>query len=77
MIRGCIFDLDGTLLNTLGALTYTTNLVMKYFGLRRIDEAHIRQFVGDGYKLLMERSLRFAGDETLEHYEESLTDYTE
>lgn len=77
MIRGCIFDLDGTLLNTLGALTYTTNLVMEYFGLRRIDEAHIRQFVGDGYKLLMERSLRFAGDETLEHYEESLTVYTD
>ncbi len=77
MIRGCIFDLDGTLLNTLGALTYTTNLVMEHFGLRRIDEAHIRRFVGDGYKLLMERSLKYAGDETLVHYEESLTVYTE
>ena len=28
MIRCCIFDLDGTLLNTLDALTYTTNLTL-------------------------------------------------
>ena len=28
MIRCCIFDLDGTLLNTLKALTLTVNLAM-------------------------------------------------
>jgi phosphoglycolate phosphatase len=75
MMKGCIFDLDGTLLNTLAALEYTTNLVMDYFGLRHLDEAHIRQFVGDGYKVLMEKALRYAGDEKLGHYEESLTVY--
>ncbi len=77
MIRCCIFDLDGTLLNTLKALTYTTNLTMERFGYGAIDEAHIRQFVGDGYKLLMERALRYCGDEALVHYEESLELYTE
>ncbi len=77
MIRCCIFDLDGTLLNTLDALTYTTNRVMEQFGLGPVDEAHIRQFVGDGYQLLMERALRFCGDEALTHYEESLQVYTE
>ncbi len=77
MVRGCIFDLDGTLLDTLKALAYTTNLVMDHFGYGHIDEPHIRRFVGDGYKLLMERALRYAGDETLEHYEESLTVYME
>lgn len=77
MIKGCIFDLDGTLLNTIYALMYTTNQVLDHFGLRPVDEAHMKQFVGDGYKKQMERSLRFAGDETLEHYEESLPLYTE
>lgn len=77
MVRCCIFDLDGTLLNTLKALTFTTNLVMKHFGYKEIDEEHIKKFVGDGYKLLMERALRFSGDEKLEHYEESLEVYTE
>lgn len=76
MIRCCIFDLDGTLLNTLKALTLTTNLVMKHFGYGEVDEAHIKKFVGDGYKLLMERALRYCGDEKLEHYEESLILYT-
>lgn len=77
MIRCCIFDLDGTLLNTLEALTYTTNLTLEHFGLPGVDEAHIREFVGDGYKLLMERALKYSGDEKLEHYEESLKVYTE
>ncbi len=77
MIRCCIFDLDGTLLNTLKALTYTTNLVLAHFGFGPVDEAHIKQFVGDGYKKLMERALLYSGDSGLEHYEESLTVYME
>ena len=48
MIRCCIFDLDGTLLNTLDALTYTTNLTLKEFGYGPVDPEHIKQFVGDG-----------------------------
>lgn len=33
MYRLCIFDLDGTLLNTVYALTYVTNLTLDAFGL--------------------------------------------
>ncbi len=77
MIQCSIFDLDGTLLNTLEALTRTTNLVMEHYGYGLVDEEHIKQFVGDGYKLLMERALRYCGDEKLEHYEESLELYTQ
>lgn len=77
MITCCIFDLDGTLLNTLEALTYTTNLTLAHFGYPPLDEAHIRQFVGDGYKLLMERALRYSGDMELNCYEESLQVYTD
>ena len=77
MIRCCIFDLDGTLLNTLKALTYTTNLALAELGCRPVDEGHIKQFVGDGYKKQMERALRYAGDEKLEHLEEILPLYQE
>lgn len=76
MIRYCVFDLDGTLLDTLKALTLTTNLTLEHFGYEPVDETHIKQFVGDGYKMLMERALRYSGDEKLEHYEESLEVYT-
>lgn len=77
MIRCCIFDLDGTLLNTLEALTYITNLTLEHFGYKPVDEAHIKTFVGDGYKMLVERALKFSGDVELEHYQEALTVYME
>lgn len=77
MIRCCIFDLDGTLLNTLDALTYVTNLTLEHFGYEPAEPEHIRRFVGDGYRKLLERALRYRGDENLEHYEESLTVYME
>lgn len=77
MIKCCIFDLDGTLLDTLKALTYTTNLVMEHFGLGPVDEEHMKNFVGDGYKMQLERALRFGGDEELKYLQESFPVYTE
>lgn len=52
-----IFDLDGTLLNTLEDLTDSTNFALKHFEYkeRTIDE--IRQFVGNGVAKLIERAL--------------------
>ena len=73
----CIFDLDGTLLNTIHALTYTTNQVLGRLGLAQVDEAHMKVFVGNGYKKQMERSLLYAGDKELKHFEESLSIYKE
>ena len=75
MIRCCIFDLDGTLLNTLDALTYTTNLTLKEFGYGPVDPEHIKQFVGDGYRMQVKRALQYSGDRELLHYEEALSAY--
>lgn len=77
MIRCCIFDLDGTLLNTVQALTYTSNLLLEHFGYPPVDEAHIMKFVGDGYQCQIERLLRYRGDGDLLHYEEALKLYVE
>lgn len=77
MYRLCMFDLDGTLLNTIGALTYTTNQTLAVFGLRPIVPEETKRIVGDGYRKQMERALRLAGDEGLSHYEESLPIYME
>lgn len=76
MIRCCIFDLDGTLLDTLKALTYTTNLVLEYFGLGPVDEEHMKCFVGDGYQMQLRRALRHCGDEDDGHLQESFPLYT-
>lgn len=75
MYRCCIFDLDGTLLNTIGSLTYAVNGMLKHFGYPAVAEAQVKKFVGDGYEKLVERSLKFSGDEELLHYKEALTVY--
>ena len=72
----CIFDLDGTIINTIHSLTYTTNLVMKQCGLEtKLTEAQMKKIVGDGYRKQMERSLLACGDYNLSHYEDALRIY--
>lgn len=72
-----IFDLDGTLVNSIYALTYCTNRALKRFGLGPLPEEAMMTIVGDGYKKQMERSLLAAGDTKLTHYEEILPVYLE
>ncbi len=51
-----IFDLDGTLLDTLGDLHTSVNFALRKFGFpeRSVDE--VRSFIGNGVVKLMERS---------------------
>jgi len=55
--QAVIFDLDGTLLNTLGDLRAATNHALAVRGLapRSMDE--IRRFVGNGIRLLICRAM--------------------
>lgn len=54
-----IFDLDGTLLNTLDDLAASTNYALRIHGMpeRSVDE--VRSFVGNGVRKLMERAVPF------------------
>lgn len=57
MYNTYIFDLDGTLLSTLGDLAASCNYALRTNGMpeRTVDE--VRQFVGNGVKKLMERAI--------------------
>lgn len=77
MYKCCIFDLDGTIINTLHSLERSISLTMGHFGYGPVDGAHTRIFVGDGFKKLVERALIYSGDEKLVHYEEALFIYNE
>ena len=72
-----VFDLDGTLVNSIHALTYCTNLALKQFQLGPLTEEQMMRIVGDGYKMQMRRSLLAGGDAGLVHYEEILAVYME
>ena len=56
-IKACIFDLDGTLLNTLKTITYYVNEALTRAGAKTISEDTCRVLVGKGARNLLERLL--------------------
>ena len=85
MYKAVIFDLDGTLLDTLRDLYNSVNHALRTFGFpeRTIDE--VRRFIGNGVKKLMERSTPEGTDEETNakcldcfraHYLEHMADNT-
>ena len=52
-----IFDLDGTLLNTIADLAAATNQALQYYGYPIHDTDAYRFFVGNGINKLFERAL--------------------
>ena len=62
MIKACIFDLDGTLTDTIESLTYSVGETLKEMGLSAITKEQCQSFVGNGARVLLEKSIRAAGD---------------
>lgn len=56
MIKLIIFDLDGTLLNTIADLTDSTNYVLRKFGFPEHSEEKYKYFVGNGIETLIRRA---------------------
>ena len=52
-----IFDLDGTLLDTLQDLADSVNHALRQYGMPEHSLDDIRRFVGNGVRLLMERAV--------------------
>ena len=57
MKRLLIFDLDGTLLNTIGGIGSACNEMLDHFGLPTWELSDYERFVGDGSRMLIKRSL--------------------
>ena len=75
MYTACIFDLDGTLTDTLDSLEYSVNETMKEIGMQPITREQCRAFVGNGAKVLIEKALQASGDTGLAHYGEAFLAY--
>lgn len=75
MYKACIFDLDGTLTDTLESLTYSVNETLKELHLSSITSKQCKSFVGSGARCLIERALQASGDEKLVHIEEAMETY--
>ena len=62
MKTGILWDLDGTLLDTLEDLADAVNFALRQFGYPERSIEEIRCFVGNGARRLIERSVPAGGD---------------
>jgi phosphoglycolate phosphatase len=60
-IKCAVFDLDGTLLNTIKTINYYLNFALSEYGLASVSEQDTMSFVGDGAVKLIERALKSVG----------------
>lgn len=75
MYKACIFDLDGTLTNTLDSLTYSVNATMRELNMPEITKEQCRNFVGNGAKVLLEKTLAAGGDSKLQKLSSAMEAY--
>lgn len=74
MIKACIFDLDGTVADTLTTIAYFANEALKKFGFPAIETEKYKILVGNGAKVLVRRMFETVGapeemyDEVLSYY---------
>lgn len=70
-----IFDLDGTLTNTLGSIAHFLNVELEKHGIARVSEDDVKLFTGDGAYTLVERVLRKNGIDDQELLKKILDSY--
>lgn len=64
--KGIIFDLDGTLLNSLEDLCDSVNYALNKMGYNKRNIDEVRSFVGDGVDILIKRALPNGSDERVQ-----------
>lgn len=72
MIKACIFDLDGTLADTVESIAHGINHTLEYFGYTPRPVEEYNYYAGDGIDLALKRALVAAGDEDGIHLEEGI-----
>ena len=71
-----IFDLDGTILNTLDDLTASVNYALEKCGYPTHTKEAVCGFVGNGIGKLMERSVpKDTSKEDIQHYHKVFTEH--
>ena len=81
--KAVIFDLDGTLVDTLDSIEISVNRTMDRLGYEHITRKQCREFVGNGARVLIEKSLKSITndvnddklDEAMKIYQEEFSTY--
>lgn len=71
-IKTIIFDLDGTLIDSLGDIVSAVKKTLEHFNLPLLEDEVIGSYVGQGMELLIKRSI---GEENMNRFDEMLEFY--
>lgn len=77
MKKAVIFDLDGTLSDSIHSIKYCADRAVAAFGFGPFTEQQYKYFVGDGAANLVRRALAAGGDEEGIHFQEAFASYKE
>ena len=77
MKQAAIFDLDGTLSDSIMSMKYSGDKTMAEFGYGPFSVQDYKYFVGDGAANLVKRALIKGGDTELTHFEAAYARYKE
>lgn len=75
--KAVIFDLDGTLSDSIASIKYSADKALELFGYGPFTEKQYKYFVGDGAANLVKRALIAGGDRELVHFESAFARYQE
>lgn len=68
MIKAVIFDLDGTITDTLSTIAHFGNFALNSHGFDSIPEEEYKYFAGNGKKVLIEKMLEYHNAYTEENF---------
>ncbi len=74
MLKLCIFDMDGTLVDTIKSIAYFANNALNKYSLPSIETERYKLLVGNGATVLVERMIKEVGG-TQEQFEKVLPEY--
>jgi phosphoglycolate phosphatase len=75
IVKGVIFDLDGTLAHTLPDIADAVNAGLKAFGLTVRPESDVRDWIGEGLPILCRRAMGDRDDVSLDEMVATVTAY--
>lgn len=72
-----IFDLDGTLVDSIESIAYFANSALEEYGIQSVEVEKYKGFVGDGARTLIRRAMEYRGSSSPELLEQVLRRYNE
>ena len=75
MVKAAIFDMDGTLCNTLISINLGCNRAVERFGYPTIPADVIKSFLGEGAEMLIKNCMNYFNDDNPKHFKSALENY--